>query len=306
MRNAGEKVFKYAFNQEGRLVYIDSVPNGKNCGCVCPYCGNELIAKNNGQYRAKHFAHKGEICAKYHETTLHQLAKEIIKEEKTVMLTAYKTLRPGRIHFKEVEIEERKDLSSLQPDCVGITNEGIRIHIEIFVTHKVDERKKEKIEKNDINSMEIEIPVDFPQDKEKLKDFIEKSIEGRVWVNYPYGDELIKQEKQRTSQNRARWYLNNAREWLRTPTACSRCVLNKSTTFPWEKCFYQLPDIEYNGERYVVCKYKFYKRDNHLGEDGLIPTKDSSGKLTKTIDEEEQRRWDIADGKDPSFFIDCY
>lgn len=302
MRNLGEKLFKYALNQEGKLVHIDSVPNGKNCGCVCPYCGGELIAKKKGEKREPHFAHKGDRCAKYHETTLHQLAKLIIKEGKTVMLPAYKNLKPERIRFKEVEIEERNDLSSLQPDCVGITEEGIRIHIEIFVTHKVDEWKREKIEKNDINSMEIEIPVDFPQNREKLKDFIENSCEGRVWVNYPYSDVLIKKEAQITAQNMARWYMENAKEWLRTPLECGRCVRNK----PMENCQYHLYDIVYDDKRYVVCTYKFYKHDNHLGEDGLIPTKDSSGKLTKTIDEAEQRRWDIADGKYPAFFKDCY
>lgn len=302
MKKESEKIFKYALGQEGMLVHVESVPNGKNCGCVCPYCGNELIAKNKGKYREPHFAHKDDICTRFHETTLHQLAKEIIKEEKTVMLSAYKSLKAEQVRFKEMEIEERKDVSSLQPDCAGATDDGIRIHIEIFVTHKVDERKKEKIEMNDINSMEIDIPDDFPQDREKLKDFIENHSDGRIWINYPLGEELIKLEKQKVEQKRAQWYMENAKEWLRTPLECERCILNKSKVFPWEKCLYHLPDIEYKGELYVVCKNMYYKHDNQLGDDGLIPTKDSHGKLTKTVDEEEQKRWDIANGLYPSYF----
>lgn len=299
MKKASEKIFKYALNQEGKLVHVESVPNGKDCDCVCPYCGDKLTAKNKGKVREPHFAHKADVCAKYHETILHQLAKEIIKEEKIVMLPVYKTLKAKQVCFKEVEIEERKDMSSLQPDCVGVTEEGLRIHIEIFVSHRVDERKKEIIEENDIYSMEIDIPITFPQDREELRNFVENSSERRKWINYPLGEELIKQEEQKTGQKRARWYMENAKEWLRRPSECDRCVLNKS---PWEKCQYRLPDIENNGERYVICKYKFYKHDNYLGEDDLIPTKDSTGKLNKTIDEEEQKRWDMADGKIPFDF----
>lgn len=337
MEHANDKILTYALDREGKLVHIESVPNGLDCGCVCPYCHTELIAKNNGQFRAKHFAHKGDVCAAYYETALHLLAKKIIKEEKTVMLPPYKSLKAERIHFKEMEIEERKDTSSLQPDCVGITDEGIRIHIEIFVTHKVDERKKEKIEKNDINCVEIHIPDDFPLDHEKLKDFIENTDEGRIWINYPYGEEIIRKQEQEivkqeiddqeivkqenveqefveqqmdnqeiVEQKRARWYMENAKEWLRTPLECERCVWNKSKMFPWEICTHRLlPDIEYEGKTIIVCKNMFYKHDNQLGEDGLIPQKDSSGKFTKTVEEEEQKRWDIANGKYPSFFIDC-
>lgn len=321
MVHANDKILTYAIDKEGKLVHIESVPRGLNCGCVCPFCHTELIAKQ-GEDRAKHFAHKGDVCKEYYETALHLLAKEIIKEDKTVMLPAYKYLKSTKICFKEVEVEERKDSSELQPDCVGITEEGLRIHVEIFVTHKVDERKKEKIEKNGINCVEIRIPNDFPLDREKLKDFIENKDEGRIWINYPYGEEInAKIEKvapgeafqERTEKEkpkkvikekggRAQWYMDNAKEWLRTPLECGRCVLNA----PRETCFHRLPDIVYNGERYVVCKNMFYKHDNHLGEDGLIPTKDSSGKLTKTIDEAEQRRWDIANGKYPDYFNDCY
>ncbi len=28
----------WALNQEGDLVYVDEVPNGNECGCVCPHC----------------------------------------------------------------------------------------------------------------------------------------------------------------------------------------------------------------------------------------------------------------------------
>ena len=324
-----DRILKYALDSGNRLVHIETVPNGSNCGCICPCCHKELIAKNNGQIREIHFAHKGDVCNAYYETTLHLLAKEIIKDYKTVMLPSYKILKAWRVRFKEVEVEERKDNSSLQPDCVGITDDGLRIHIEIFVTHKVDESKKEKIEKLGINCLEIHIPDDFPLDHEKLKDFIENTDEGRIWINYPYGEEIIRNQEQEivkqeiddqeiverkvveqefveqlmddqeiVEQKRARWYMENAKDWLRTASECDRCVLNNSNDNPWVpcRCQYRLEDIEYEGMKYIVCRYMFYYHDNRIGKEGHIPIKDSNGKLSRSVENEEQRIWDMANG----------
>ena len=46
-----------AVNKAGKNVYIDEVPNGKQCGCFCKECGGELVAKNNGKIKVHHFAH---------------------------------------------------------------------------------------------------------------------------------------------------------------------------------------------------------------------------------------------------------
>lgn len=295
MKKACDKVLKYAIDKDNRLVYIDTVPNGLNCGCICPHCHKELIAKNNGQERESHFAHVGKVCSAYYETTLHLLSKEIIKDGMTVMLPAFKSLAPKKIHFKEVEVEERRDASSLQPDCVGVTDDGLRIHIEIFVTHKVDESNKEKIVRCGINSLEIRVPNDFPQDREKLRDFIENRDDGRGWINYPLGEEIIKKEAQMVGQKRARWYMENAKKWLRTPFECKRCSWNQSELVSGG-CLNRLEGIEFEGERYIVCKNNFYKHDNQFGNDGIIPIKDSNGKLARHVEKEEQRIRDIANG----------
>lgn len=70
----------YALSAEGKLVHIDSVANGKECGCFCTYCGEPLQAKQ-GAKRKHHFSHlSGTECEAAYESMLHLLAKEKIQE----------------------------------------------------------------------------------------------------------------------------------------------------------------------------------------------------------------------------------
>lgn len=72
---------KYAYTNEGKLVHIDTVPKGNDCGCVCPACKQPLQAKNAGPKRDHHFAHQpGVDCPGALETVLHLLAKERIQK----------------------------------------------------------------------------------------------------------------------------------------------------------------------------------------------------------------------------------
>lgn len=71
----------YAYDSEGNFVNIDDVAKGLSCGCVCPSCGEKLIAKNGGSKRIHHFAHASGIdCEKAYETMLHKLAKIKVQE----------------------------------------------------------------------------------------------------------------------------------------------------------------------------------------------------------------------------------
>lgn len=39
------KLIKYALNADKKLMFIDNVPNGMECGCVCPGCKEKLKTK---------------------------------------------------------------------------------------------------------------------------------------------------------------------------------------------------------------------------------------------------------------------
>lgn len=198
MMITNHKLLPYALNKDNNWVYIEDVPNGLECNCHCPCCKESLIARNNGIKREHHFAHSsGSNCHGYYETTLHLLSKEIIQTEKAIMLPEYGFLESQQLVFEKVEVEERNDYSNLQPDCVGITKDGLRLHIEICVTHQIDDFKKSKIKEGNINCIEIRIPCDLPLDIKQLKDFLLFSTESREWINYPYSNKLYSEQQKK-------------------------------------------------------------------------------------------------------------
>lgn len=93
----------YALSAEGKLVHIDSVANGKECGCFCTYCGEPLQAKQ-GAKRKHHFSHlSGTECEAAYESMLHLLAKEKIQEafyNRTSLYMEFEyTLQPDKCIF---------------------------------------------------------------------------------------------------------------------------------------------------------------------------------------------------------------
>lgn len=178
----------YAIEKDSlRLVCVDEVPNGKACNCICPACGEKLVARNGGSKLSHHFSHmSGNECEYALQTTIHLLAKEVLSEIKEIMLPGYKFFGPQLVKLKDVEIEQRNDCKYIQPDLVGITERGVRILIEIFVTHKVDDNKRKKIIENNLNCIEIR----FPRDTEPTKDNIAHILRTGVGLEAPWKNKL--------------------------------------------------------------------------------------------------------------------
>ena len=187
--------------KDGVMVSIDAVERGLECGCACPKCKQPLEAKK-GEIRQRHFAHLGEKdgykpCHGYYMTALHKLAEQIIQDKKQLMFPAYEVLSPRSKHFNQVECETRNDRSDLQPDLVGIDQEGIRWMIEIRNSHEVDERKAAKIKEIGANCLEIDVSE---QTLEDLEDFLLKSCENRKWINAPQCESMIKERRAKALQ----------------------------------------------------------------------------------------------------------
>ena len=62
---------------------LEERDRGLACDCVCPCCGEKLLAKL-GKKKTRHFAHRNSNCSASaaNQTALHLLAKEILQEEK--------------------------------------------------------------------------------------------------------------------------------------------------------------------------------------------------------------------------------
>ena len=162
----------YANDSKGNLVYVDDVAKGFSCGCVCPSCGEKLIAKNGGSKRIHHFAHaSGNDCETAYETMLHQLAKIKVQEaflNKDIFNLSFEFrsycphakncayIRYDNCYLSNIKVfnlkeyydsceQERKYNSINRRSDLKIfssKNSNLPpIYIEFFVTHKSDEFK---------------------------------------------------------------------------------------------------------------------------------------------------------------------
>ena len=152
--------------RDNSIVSISDVESGLKCGCVCPACGERLVAKK-GKIMMHHFAHySGENCAYGYESSLHLAAKDIIsKAHKMTIPPVYVSFPNSHkkdelineaemIKVEKVELEKR--YGSIIPDIVVYTDETI-LFVEIFVTHRIDDEKLEKLHKARISTIEIDL-----------------------------------------------------------------------------------------------------------------------------------------------------
>lgn len=203
------------------LLHIDSVPNGSKCGCVCPNCKADLVAKNGGDetlpgHKTHHFAHANgsEECGKGRMTALHIMAQNILKERKTILLPPYKTNYVNEEAqtkiFKEVLLEEfcKVEDIALRPDCNCISKnpEAPTLWVEIYCRHKVDDLKRTEI----IHRKQYCIEVDFSDllnEVYTIKDVIkrlESDSSHKEWICCPVWDDENKRIINQAQEERER------------------------------------------------------------------------------------------------------
>lgn len=165
----------YAFDSTTQeLRYVDEVPNGMHCHCVCPDCGEPLMAYNNGKVQAHHFTHQsGAEHAINPMTRIHMLAQIIVANSLELKIPY-----DWRKHVRQVNtlLKEKGLQVNYSPDEIDAKNnlwlvndvftDGIReytkstsdggirydvyfpkasLGVEIFVTHVVGLDKQAKI-----------------------------------------------------------------------------------------------------------------------------------------------------------------
>lgn len=191
----------YALDANGNLVSITYIAkldlHGLACNCCCPKCKEPLEARIGSGKRVPYFAHsKHSNCHGAIMTIRHILARNLIEKHKAVMAPAYYTIPSRQLKFVDVEVEKREDRKDMQPDIVGITDDGKRWAIEIRNTHEVGLEKISKIIESGIACIEIDVRS---VELEKMEAFILHSPYDREWISNPYDDELLPKQENSTS-----------------------------------------------------------------------------------------------------------
>jgi hypothetical protein len=233
--------------RDGKLVSVNEVPSGLASGCTCPACGAALVAKK-GRARVHHFAHASlEDCGLGFESAVHLMAKEIIERRREIQIppVTYKPLPNSpvliisptlRIKLDDVKLEKR--VGDIIPDL--IVSAGTKSFlVEVFVTHKVDLVKAQRIRSLGLSALEIDlseyssgvVPDNF--EKIVVEDIIQKRwVHNEAANRFGASLDLIPQTRQAVHRGLALhvdYCPIRAREWKGKPYAnviddCSGCT----------------------------------------------------------------------------------
>lgn len=197
----------FALNNEGRIVHVDEVLRGSDCGCRCPSCDSPLIARQ-GEVRGWHFAHHHDAaCVGAVETALHRAAKQLLHDEPGLMLPGLLvsenwiapsgTAHPGAamvepcwIDFDQVLLEPT--VGVIRPDAIALLATQTWI-LEVRVHHAVDMAKRQRIAA--IGWPAVEIILDPLASEcwtpEALRRQVIDRHDNKLWLHHPDRPALV-------------------------------------------------------------------------------------------------------------------
>lgn len=171
-------IIKYALEKTTlKAIFIDKVPKGLACNCICAKCGYDMIAVK-GQKNEKHFRHHVESdCSGGPETAIHKMAKQIIAENTNIYI-------PGRLLIYNNPIIEKK-LEAIVPDVKVNTDQG-DVYFEIVVNNPVDQEKINLYKNLHYRSVRIDLSgVPYDISKEELEEMVLGNKENKSNIYWP-------------------------------------------------------------------------------------------------------------------------
>ncbi len=211
---------------DGKLVSPEEVERGRACNCACPGCNVEVLAKQ-GTEREWHFAHaKGEKCDEGYEVSIHELAKQMLRQRKELLLPsliakasgvdAYGRFLEEREPVLEsslVKLDECKtgvNLGGVNVDAIGFLK-GHKILIEVTVFHRLMPDKQERLVETKIPS--IQINLEQFKSRQVTRELLEKAIfedeNIRLWLYHPKYDLALENAKakldEHLQESKSRW-----------------------------------------------------------------------------------------------------
>lgn len=187
---------------DGLLVSPQDVPRGLECNCTCPGCDHAVMSKQ-GTEKVWHFAHhRSPACMNGYEKSVHELAKQLIRQRRQVLLPMLEAVVSAVDAFgrsavdKEpvfdahtVELDTCKstvNLDTVTADLLGQLK-GREVIVEISVFHRLAPEKKTRLINTGIASFEIDLSR-FKREQATLA-LLEKAIfsdsTNRQWLYHP-------------------------------------------------------------------------------------------------------------------------
>lgn len=200
--------------KDGKVIHISEIfteDRGLKCNCTCVKCGQPLVARL-GDIREHHFAHYNRSeCEGSVETALHLYAKEVLENEKRIILPQLAInyyIKDNKVHFlrdldryygmeikekiisneqeikfNRVEIEQY--INDIKPDLLLYKNNK-PLAVEVKVTHEVDEIKADKVKRLNISTLEIDLSKVFTDyfsfNRDEVINAIINQINIKKWI----------------------------------------------------------------------------------------------------------------------------
>lgn len=188
--------------KDGAGISIEDVDSGLKCGCVCPACGDPLVAKK-GTKVMHHFAHhSGSNCEYGYETSLHLMAKAILSTAKTIVTPKVYVYFPNSTKEKQLccdsqeitvdKVELEQNYGNIVPDVV-VHSGRRKFFLEIYVTHAVNKEKISKLKTADISTMEIDLSkVERTISYKDLQRILLEDNEQKRWIYNSVADKKLR------------------------------------------------------------------------------------------------------------------
>lgn len=230
-----------ALNVEGKLILVDDAISGEVYHC--PAC-NEAVCARKGDKNVYHFAHKrGANCEYGYQTIIHHMAKEIIAKNHKILIP--KENINDKIHLKAVdEVKIEKKFGAVIPDILVICD-GKPYIVEIYVTHPVDDEKRENVRSLDVSAIEINLSDLRQMIDEKL---LEKELYNPERSEFIYNADSARIERKRNfilTFGKKKQIFN---EEINCPIVVNRAITRQTCN----SCIFSCEDIE---KGYIRCGF---------------------------------------------------
>ncbi|MBO5251772.1 MAG: hypothetical protein J6B31_07250 [Bacteroidaceae bacterium] len=284
---AKDFIFSWAEDINGKMVHVDSVPNGLQCKCRCPHCHEQLLARH-GNINEHGFAHHSKkrganlnIC---YMVILYKLAEHILQNQKRIHVPSYYGIyKEADIEFVDVKVDSRYEREDKQPDVIATTKDNQQYLIEFTFKYKVQHKKD--LDYHNLTCLEIDLSK---QTLESLEEFLMASNKDRRWIN---NDNYFKKIEQTYHDAK-----------VISESECRNCKL-KNSCCAIKQGYYPML-IENNGQKYRICKVKEYKRlsEKHR-QQFLLRRQCREEELTKAENKQHKQPVEKAENRHPSIVI---